>query len=190
MITMRLCTSCKYEFPESNFYKCRPKDHTARKKKLSSHCKTCNIKDVKENAKLKKEYYNAWRREYYKRPEVQARMKARRATAEYKAIKKEAYKFWKANPEKVAKKLIYHKNRYKEWSKNSENVEARNAIRRERYRQKAELTRAAREKQRLKNKIDRTELKFEKMRIDLLKMKEQYDMMNGQCTEVTTNAVG
>lgn len=107
----RMCTACKKEHPLSNFYKSKLKGQ--RKFKIASTCKPCNIQAVHENQRLKAEYYANWLKKYLARPEVQERIRAYRRSPRGKAVNAEKYKFWRADPEKVAKKRLYDRERYR-----------------------------------------------------------------------------
>lgn len=108
---LKTCTTCKKEFSLSHFYKSKLKGK--KKFKVASTCKPCNIHAVRENQQLKAEYYANWLKKYLARPDVQERRREYRRSPKGKAIVAEAYKFWRADPEKVAKKRLYDRERYR-----------------------------------------------------------------------------
>lgn len=108
---VRICTKCKNKFPLSNFYKSKLKG--VKKFKIASVCKICNIIAVRENQQLKAEYYAIWLKKHLLKPEVQQRRKAYRDSAKGKAVRAEAYKFWKSDPKNVERKRLRQRERYR-----------------------------------------------------------------------------
>ena len=108
---MRQCTTCKVEYPLTEFYKSKLKGQ--KKLKVAATCKQCSIIATNENQRLKKEYYAAWYKEYIARPEVQERLKAYRQDERTKKLKREHYHFWKTDPVKVAAKRARQREAYR-----------------------------------------------------------------------------
>lgn len=86
---LRVCTSCKTPKAYKMFY-------TATTGKKMAICKECHKTAVSENRAAKREHYIAYLREYNKRPDRRAKLRAREKTEAGKETKRIWYRFKKA----------------------------------------------------------------------------------------------